>query len=70
MLPPDFSHAPRWARPLFDTLAMSIGGTAIAVVLSLAICDFFAAANTSPHPAAYPQRPAFLLNAAAQPYRS
>jgi len=29
--PPDFSTAGTWLKPLFDTLAMSIAGTAIAV---------------------------------------
>ena len=52
MLPPDFSHAPRWARPLFDTLAMSIAGTALAVALSLPLA-FLAAPNTSPNAAVY-----------------
>lgn len=61
MLPPDFSRWRAWLMPTFDTLAMSIGGTAIAVVLSL-VMAFFAAANTSPHPAAY-RAARLLLNA-------
>ncbi len=35
--------------PLIDTLAMSIAGTAIAVVFSLVVA-FVAARNTAPHP--------------------
>jgi len=52
MLPPDFSRWRAWIKPTFDTLAMSIGGTAISVVLSLAIA-FFAAVNTTPHSVVY-----------------
>lgn len=52
MLPPDFSRAREWVEPLLDTLAMSIAGTAIAIVLSLplALCG---ARNTTPHFLAY-----------------
>ena len=35
MFPPDFGRFEKWLRPLVDTLAMSIAGTAIAVGLSL-----------------------------------
>ncbi|MEM1308254.1 MAG: phosphonate ABC transporter, permease protein PhnE [Cyanobacteria bacterium P01_H01_bin.153] len=49
MWPPDFSRLPQWIRPIVDTLAMSIAGTAIAVGLSLPLC-FLAACNTTPHP--------------------
>ncbi|MEM6435756.1 MAG: phosphonate ABC transporter, permease protein PhnE [Cyanobacteria bacterium P01_D01_bin.115] len=49
MLPPDFSRFPQWIRPIVDTLAMSVAGTAIAVSLSLPLC-FLAARNTTPHP--------------------
>jgi phosphonate transport system permease protein len=52
MVPPDFSRWRAWIRPLFDTLAMSIAGTALAVVISLPLA-LLAAANTSPHPAIY-----------------
>lgn len=48
MLPPDFSRFPQWIMPIVDTLAMSVAGTAIAVVLSLPLC-FLAARNTTPH---------------------
>jgi len=52
MLPPDFARWQAWLRPLLDTLAMSIAGTAIAVVLSVPLA-FLAAANTSPHALMY-----------------
>lgn len=49
MIPPDFGRWQSWLRPLFDTLAMSIAGTALAVVFSLPLA-LLAAPNTSPHP--------------------
>jgi phosphonate transport system permease protein len=52
MLPPNFSEAQNWLRPVVDTLAMSVAGTALAVLFSLPLA-FLAARNTSPHPAAY-----------------
>jgi phosphonate transport system permease protein len=52
MLPPDFSDAPRWVRPLVDTLAMSVAGTAMAVALSLPL-GLLAARNTTPHALVY-----------------
>ena len=48
-LPPDFGNARNWIGPLIDTLAMSIAGTAFAVLFSLPL-GFLAARNTSPHP--------------------
>jgi phosphonate transport system permease protein len=51
-LPPDFGDAASWVKPLFDTLAMSVAGTAIAVALSLPLA-FLAARTTSPHPVIY-----------------
>ncbi|CFX08724.1 Phosphite transport system permease protein PtxC [Candidatus Filomicrobium marinum] len=48
MMPPDFSRWQSWVKPLFDTLAMSIAGTALAVVFSLPLA-ILAAPNTSPH---------------------
>jgi len=51
-LPPDFHDARTWAKPLLDTLAMSVAGTALAVALSLPL-GFFAAKNTAPHPSVY-----------------
>ena len=50
MIPPDFSRWRAWVRPLLDTLAMSIAGTALAVTLSLPLA-LLAARNTTPHPA-------------------
>lgn len=52
MLPPDFSNAQSWIRPIIDTLAMSVAGTALAIVLSLPL-SFLAARNTTPHPTVY-----------------
>ncbi len=52
MVPPDFSRWERWLRPLLDTLAMSIAGTALAVVISLPLA-FLAANNTTPNQAVY-----------------
>ena len=49
MFPPDFSRFREWITPIFDTLAMSVAGTAIAVGLSLPLC-LLAARNTTPHP--------------------
>lgn len=50
MVPPDFTRWRSWLRPLLDTLAMSIAGTALAVALSLPL-SLLAAPNTSPHAA-------------------
>lgn len=52
MFPPDFSRFPGWLRPLADTLAMSIAGTAIAVGLSLPLA-LLAAGNTTPNRVVY-----------------
>ena len=52
MFPPNFSQARTWIKPLLDTLAMSVAGTAIAVLLSIPL-GVLAARNTSPHPIAY-----------------
>jgi phosphonate transport system permease protein len=57
MMPPDFSNADKWGKPLIDTLAMSIAGTALAVALSLPLA-FLAAPNTAP--GAWVQRAARL----------
>jgi len=48
MVPPDFSRWQHWLKPLLDTLAMSIAGTALTVVLSLPLA-ILAAPNTSPN---------------------
>ncbi|MDW8469516.1 MAG: phosphonate ABC transporter, permease protein PhnE [Burkholderiales bacterium] len=52
MVPPDFSRWRSWVRPLGETLAMSVAGTALAVVLSLPLA-LLAASNTSPGGAVY-----------------
>ncbi len=52
MLPPDFSNAADWIGPIVDTLAMSVAGTALAVILSFPLA-FLAARNTAPNPAVY-----------------
>ncbi|MBO6519237.1 MAG: phosphonate ABC transporter, permease protein PhnE [Rhodospirillales bacterium] len=52
MLPPDFSNATDWIGPIVDTLAMSVAGTALAVILSFPLA-FLAARNTAPNPAVY-----------------
>ncbi len=52
MVPPNFARWQSWIRPLIDTLAMSIAGTAVAILFSLplALC---AARNTTPHRVVY-----------------
>ncbi len=52
MVPPDFTRWRNWIRPLFDTLAMSIAGTALAVLLSLPLA-LLAAPNTAPNALVY-----------------
>ncbi|MGQ9366068.1 phosphonate ABC transporter, permease protein PhnE [Azospirillum sp. A39] len=61
MVPPDLSGAAGWWRPLLDTLAMSVAGTALAVVLSVPL-GLLAARTTAPHPALY-HLARFALNA-------
>ena len=60
-MPPDFRRAPSWVRPLVDTVAMSIAGTALCVALSFGL-GFLGARNTSPHPVVYAAT-RMLLNA-------
>ncbi|MEP0707364.1 MAG: phosphonate ABC transporter, permease protein PhnE [Parvibaculum sp.] len=48
MVPPDFGRWQHWLKPLLDTLAMSIAGTVLAVVISLPLA-ILAAPNTSPN---------------------
>ena len=57
--PPDFTEFASWMAPLLDTLAMSVVGTAMAIVISVAL-GFLAAANTTPHPAVYHATRTFL----------
>lgn len=52
MVPPDFARWQQWLRPLLDTLAMSIAGTALAVLLSLPLA-LLAAPNTAPNALLY-----------------
>jgi phosphonate transport system permease protein len=52
MVPPDFSRWHHWIRPLIDTLAMSVAGTALAVTISLPLA-LFAAPNTAPNRIVY-----------------
>ncbi|WP_082942855.1 phosphonate ABC transporter, permease protein PhnE [Mycobacterium sp. 852002-40037_SCH5390672] len=52
MWPPDFSRAGSWLAPLLDTMAMSVAGTFIAIVLSFPL-GLAAARNTTPHPLVY-----------------
>src|SRR5260370_39566257 len=47
-LPPDFGRYRDWAPKVFDTWAMSIAGTGLAVGLSFPM-GFLAARNTAPH---------------------
>lgn len=60
MFPPDFGRLDRWIWPIIDTVAMSIAGTAIAVVLSLPLA-LAAASNTTPNQVVY-QFSRLLLN--------
>lgn len=50
--PPDFTNFLDWLEPLAATLAMSIAGTALAIVFSLPL-GFLAARNTTPSGIAY-----------------
>lgn len=52
MIPPDFTRWQAWLRPLLDTLAMSIAGTAIAVAISLPL-GLAASVTTTPGPLVY-----------------
>lgn len=60
-MPPNFTEWRNWIKPLVDTLAMSIAGTALAVAFSLPLA-ILAARNTSPHPLVY-QAARIVLNA-------
>lgn len=52
MTPPDFSNIGDWVMPVIDTLAMSVAGTALAVILSLPLA-FLAARNATPNAVVY-----------------
>lgn len=60
MFPPKFEAWRSWVGPVFDTLAMSIAGTALAVVLSV-VLGLLAGGPTTPHPLVQ-QVARFLLN--------
>ena len=60
MFPPDFGNAHNWLRPMFDTLAMSIASTALAIALSLPLA-LLAAKTTAPKRFLY-QGARFVLN--------
>ena len=60
MFPPDFGRYQKWLRPLADTLAMSVAGTALAVAFSLPLA-LLAAGNTAPNRIVY-QGTRLLLN--------
>jgi len=49
MFPPDLGRRSSWLRPLLDTFAMSIAGTALAIVLSAPL-SLLGVPITSPHP--------------------
>ena len=51
-LPPNFKDARDWIKPLVDTMAMSVAGTALAILISLPL-SLLGARNTSPHPLVY-----------------
>jgi hypothetical protein len=52
MMPPDFTRWQAWLRPLLDTLAMSVAGTFMAIMLSLPLA-VLAASTTTPNAAVY-----------------
>jgi phosphonate transport system permease protein len=52
MVPPDFGRWRNWLQPIVDTAAMSVAGTALAVLLSLPIA-LLSAQNTSPNVVIY-----------------
>ena len=60
MVPPDFARWRQWVTPMVETLAMSVAGTALAVVLSVPLA-FLAARNTTPNAFAY-QAARLVLN--------
>jgi phosphonate transport system permease protein len=60
MVPPDFTRWRAWISPLIDTVAMSVAGTALAVVISLPLA-LLGARNTAPNALVY-QVARLLLN--------
>lgn len=61
MIPPDFTRWRAWVSPLIDTVAMSVAGTALAIVMSVPIA-LLAAPNTTPNRFVY-QIARMVLNA-------
>lgn len=61
MVPPDFARWRQWVTPMVETLAMSVAGTALAVVFSVPLA-FLAARNTTPNAFVY-QAARLVLNA-------
>ena len=59
MLPPNFTRWQQWIRPMFDTITMSIAGTALAIIFSLPVA-FLAARNTTLSPITYQVARLFL----------
>ena len=47
MVPPNFARWQSWLKPLLDTLAMSVAGTALTVIVSLPLA-LLASPNTTP----------------------
>lgn len=61
MIPPDFTRWHDWVEPMIETLAMSVAGTALAILFSVPLA-FLAARNTTPNPVIY-QVARLILNA-------
>lgn len=51
-IPPNFTDWQSWMTPLFDTLAMSVVGTVLALLMALPL-GILAARSTTPHPLIY-----------------
>jgi phosphonate transport system permease protein len=51
-VPPNFGDIQSWISPLLDTLAMSVAGTALAIIFSIPL-GLLAARNTTPHPVVF-----------------
>ena len=51
-VPPNFDDIRNWITPLLDTLAMSVAGTALAIIFSVPL-GLMAARNTTPHPVVF-----------------
>lgn len=60
MVPPDFTRWRAWIDPLLETVAMSVAGTALAILLSFPLA-FLAARNTTPNQFVY-QAARLILN--------